>query len=119
LPSIAEGLGHSTKTLYVRLFTTALYFLLRDRIEHFSRVEIDLEYPGRDAQIREHLLNLLRRDGKQVEAAQIQFAYIGKKSPAHELAIQSLRGDKRPDMVLTLGDVMGQFTSKAKEKLNG
>jgi hypothetical protein len=102
-------IGYSTRTLYIRLFTTALYFLLRERVENMSRIVIDLEYPGRDAQIREHLINLLRKDGKSTGRAQIQFARIGKRSPAHELAIETLRRHKVPDLVLTQRDLLSKF----------
>ena len=113
---VLRARGHSTKTLYFQLFATGLYFLLKERIESLTRVVIDLEYMGRDAQIREHLVNLLRRDGKVIDAEQIQFAQIGKVSPAHDLAIDTLRRRKEPDQVLTVEDILGQFRSKGKRR---
>lgn len=113
---ILRGQGRSTRTLYIQLFATGLYFLLKEGIENLSRVVIDLEYMGRDAQIREHLINLLRREGKAVEAEQIQFAQIGKLSPAHDLAIDTLRRRKQPDLVLTVEDVLEQFRSSRKRR---
>ncbi len=112
---VLRARGYSGTTLYTQLFATGLFFLLRDAIGQLARVVIDVEYPGQDNMIKVYVVNLLRRDGKQVEADQIQFAHIGKKSPAHELAIDTLRRRRKPDRVVTLEEIVGQFREK-KEK---
>lgn len=104
--------GYSGTTFYTQLFATGLFFLLRGAIEQISRVIIDVEYAGQDDLIKVYLLNLLRRDGKQIEANQIQFGLIGKKSPAHKLAIDTLRKREQPGLVLAVDDLIGQFRSK-------
>jgi hypothetical protein len=55
------------------------------------------------------LINLLRRAGHRVESDQIQFRWIGKKSAAHVLALETLRGDKKPDLTLGQEDLLGEF----------
>ena len=104
--------GISGPTLYVRLFATGLYFLLKGHIQQLSRVVIDIEYFGKEAQIKEHLINLLRRAGCVVHADQIQFQRIGKRSAAHVLALETLRGHSKPDLVLSKEDLLGEFRRK-------
>jgi len=101
--------GLTGPTFYVQLFATGLFFLLKDHIEVLTQVVIDVEYTGKETQIKEHLINLLRRAGREVEPWKIQFQQIGKKSPAHELALDTFRGDREPDIVLTQEDILGEF----------
>jgi len=96
-------------TLYYLLFATALYFLLKEDIEDIDQVIIDIEYRGKEIPIREHLINLLRRAGKRVEAHQIQFDWITKKSPAHRTAIQTFRGERAPDHTVSLNELLREF----------
>jgi hypothetical protein len=83
--------------------------LLRDHIEELEQVTIDIEFPGREPQIKEHLINLLRRRGHQVEARQIGFRAVGKQSPAHKLALATFRGDREPDRIVREEELLGEF----------
>jgi hypothetical protein len=103
----AQGL--SGPTLFTRLFATGLYFLLRDYIEHMSTVVIDIEYQGREGQIKQHLLHLLHRGGYAAQNEQIGFGLVGKKSQAHVAALSVFRGNVQPDLILTLRDLLGEF----------
>ena len=47
-------------------------------VEHLARVVIDVEYQGHEASIKEHLLNLLRRDWR---AARPEFLRDAKPEP--------------------------------------
>lgn len=91
------------------LFATALYLLLKDDIEHIDQVTIDIEYRGYESQIKEHLLNLLRRARKRVESYQIHFDRITKKSPAHKVAIQTFRGQRNPDHIVTREELLREL----------
>src|SRR5436309_2945288 len=62
--------GLTGQTLYTQLFTAVLYFLLRGHLDNLSCVIVDTEYVGKDAEIRQHLLNLFRRGGYRIEASQ-------------------------------------------------
>ncbi len=112
---VLRGAGYRARNLYIQLFSTTLYFLLRDNMQMISHVVIDLEYPGKDAQIRERLLNLLRRDGRIVEPEQIEFASVGKGSPAHKLALDTLRRREQPDLVLTVEYLLREFPRMRKK----
>jgi hypothetical protein len=57
----------------IRLFTAALFLLLKDHLHLISVITIDREYVGHDALIKDYLLNRFRRAGYQIEADQIQF----------------------------------------------
>ena len=70
-----------------------------------------MEYQGKDAQIKQHLLQL-RRGGYTVRSDQIAFGLIGKRSQAHIVAIGVYRGTLQPNLILTLEDLMGEFQDK-------
>ncbi|MFQ5855819.1 MAG: hypothetical protein ACE5LU_09280 [Anaerolineae bacterium] len=63
--------GKSGTTLYMQLFATGLYLLLKDHIQDLPLVAIDIEYSGHNAMIKQHLLNLLWRADVTVPAARI------------------------------------------------
>jgi hypothetical protein len=88
--------GFQPNTIYMRLFAIGLYFLLRDYIPSVQGVLIDVEYPGKEAQIKEHLFNLLHRAGVNTQRTSVAFAYIGKRSNAHSTAIAVFRENGTP-----------------------
>ncbi len=95
--------------LYYLLFATALFFLLRDHVEELDHVTIDEEYRGKEGIILGHLLNLLRRSDKYVEADRFSFRRIGKKSPAHRVALETLREEREPDKIISAEELLGEF----------
>ncbi|MFQ5854083.1 MAG: hypothetical protein ACE5LU_00355 [Anaerolineae bacterium] len=101
-----EGYG---ERMYYLLFATALFLLLRDCIEELILVIIDEEYRGKETMILGHLLNLFRRSGRRVKAEQFAFRRITKKSPAHRVALETLRGDRRADRVITAEELLEEF----------
>jgi hypothetical protein len=92
----------------VLVFSTLLFFLIRDHVGQLSQVRIDLEYPTYEASIKEHILNLCRRYNLRVKC-DITFGQVGKKSPAHEVAIQVYRGKARADRVITASEVLKEL----------
>jgi len=101
--------GKSGTTLYLQLFATGLYLLLKDYIQDLALVTIDVEYPGHDAEIKLYFLNLLRRAGIVVPAARIRFQHIGKKSGAHKRAKAVFTGATESDKVVGLGEILAEF----------
>src|SRR5262245_14904042 len=83
--------GFYTSNSYLQFFTVGLYFLLRDHISTVQQVVIDVEFFSKDNYIKEHLLNLFARQRRKVNPDKISFGYIGKKSPAHFLSLQTFR----------------------------
>ncbi|MFQ6014280.1 MAG: hypothetical protein ACE5NP_02405 [Anaerolineae bacterium] len=93
--------GKSRRAATVLMFAACLFLLLRDHMEHLAHVVIDVEYPGKDAHIRGSLLYHCRRHRIKVHKDQIVFHQVGKKSPAHELALAVYRGEERPDQEIS------------------
>lgn len=92
--------------LQVRLFAASLFFLLKGHINEHTTVLIDREYIGLERDIKKHLLQLLRQDGIQIDVSQICFTHIGKKSPAHDLAIATYRRKSMPDRIIGAAEML-------------
>jgi len=101
--------GLSGQTLYFQLYATGLFFLLRGHIQYLLRVVLDNEYIGQEGQIKQHLYNLLQRTGINIEKEQVHFTSVGKKSPAHILALSIFRGQSSADLTLTAEDLLREF----------
>ena len=96
-------------SLYVYLFATLLYLLLREKIAKLSHVTIDIELPKHEPEIKGHVVNLLRNDGVRVDREQLSFSRITKKSPAHRLAHAIYGGFVEPDEVIGAEDILAKF----------
>lgn len=99
-------------TLYNQFFAISLFLLLKEDINKFSTITLDYEYVGREQKIRDYLINILRRRKYTISYDQIHFSHIGKKSPAHELAIATLRGIEKPNKVIKSEEILREFKSK-------
>jgi hypothetical protein len=93
-------------TLYIRLFAAGLFLLLRELLTTADRITIGVEYPGHERDIKRDLLLLCRRAGGTVDPSVIHFAHIGKKSPAHSLGLETLRGKRAPDETITTRELL-------------
>jgi hypothetical protein len=91
-------------------FATLLYLLLRDTLRYTKSVTIDTEYSGYGPTIKEHALNLFRRHGTIVPRDTMSFHQIGKKSPAHHLAISVFRGETKPTREVGAAEVLAEFS---------
>ncbi len=91
------------------MFTVGLYLLLKNHIKDLKQAIIDIEYPGHEAKIKEHLINLLHRAGVPIKPDIIQFGYVGKKSNAHRMAIAVFSGKTKPDKVIEAIEVLQEF----------
>ncbi len=101
--------GEAGTTLYLKLFIIGLYLLLKEHTRDITYVTIDVEYPGHEAKIKEHLLNLLRRAGITASEANFGFQYIGKKSKAHDKALSVFTGATRPDKTISFREIVREF----------
>jgi hypothetical protein len=93
----------------IRLFSAALFLLLREHMDEITTVTIDREYTGHDSQIKDHLVNLFRRTGRQIEADQIRFGNIGKKAAAHCVTIDTFRGRRKPDRIIGEKELLAEL----------
>jgi hypothetical protein len=94
------------KYIYIRVFSALLFLLLEHEIGKLSLVVVDPEYPGYEADIKDWVLTLCRRNVVPVLRDQIMFRQVGKKSPAHELAYQTYKGKLQPDRIITAEEVL-------------
>lgn len=97
------------KSLYIILFSTLVYFLLKNKVGDLSRVTIDTELSGHEGTIKEHVINLLRRKKIEVDPSIFNFWQVGKKSPAHKLAWQVFNGLIEPDRKITTEEILAEF----------
>ena len=89
--------GESGRTFYLKLFAAALFLLLKDYLDQLEIITIDLEYPGKEVEIRAMLLDHIWKTDPAFSKEQIVFRGVGKKSPAHQKALAVYRGEEEPD----------------------
>ncbi len=94
------------KAIYMRMFAAALFMLLGPRAQQIGRVVIDIEYEGREAEIKARLIRLAYRHNVQLAPRQITFRAIGKSSPAHHAALAVFRGETPADLVVRASDLL-------------
>lgn len=104
-----RGKGKLETRVYVQLFAVGLFLLLRRNSQALEQIIIDMEYPGHEAKIKEHLINLFQRTGIKLNPAKIQFDFVRKKSNAHKLAIETFKGKVAPHQVIQLGQILREF----------
>ena len=104
--------GQAGKTIYMKLFAIGLFLLLKDHIRRISEITIDLEYPGRNAEIKLYLMNLLNRAGVSYDPTTIHFGQVGKKSRAHLAAIGVFVGKKKPDKSVTAEEILVEYLKR-------
>lgn len=88
---------HKTKTLYLRIFCAGLFLFLKDHLPDLDQIIIDIEYLGREHDIKALLLRLIWKLDPNFDPDKIQFAPIGKDSPAHIRAYAIFAGDNTAD----------------------
>lgn len=93
--------GHNRQTAVNMTFAAMLALLLRDVIERTDRVIIDDEYTGHRGSVKNQMLQYLRKMEIEVRPGVIVFGFVGKHSPAHELAYRVFRGKMKPDHYVT------------------
>lgn len=94
--------GKLGKPLYLKLFTTGIFLLIKDYLNQLEQVTIDIEYQGQEGDIKGMLLYYIRRLVSSFPKEDIVFRRITKKSPAHHKAIETYRGNLKPDHEVTL-----------------
>lgn len=107
-------IGFTGNTFYLKFFSICLFHLLKDHITISTRILIDQEYIGNESLIKSDLLNILRRSNYKIFSDQICFGYIGKKSPAHYLAIETLRKNRTPHKEILPEDILKEFRPQKK-----
>lgn len=94
------------KIIHILMFSDLLFLLLQDHIENLDLVTIDPEYEGYEATIKNRRMAHCQKRGIIIHADQISFNRVGKKSPAHELALSVFRGNVAPDSEITAKELL-------------
>jgi len=87
------------------VFAALVALLLRDVVKRVDLVIIDDEYTGHRGVIKFQVLYYLRKLGIEVETEVITFGLVGKRSPAHHLALSVLRNQRTPDRYVTFEEL--------------
>ncbi len=100
-----RGRDKTKRGITLLLFSACLFLLLRDHLKQIERVTIDVEYLGKDADIRGNLLYHIYRHGLMLHKDQIAFRPLGKRSPAHTRALAIYRGEYKPNRRITTDEL--------------
>lgn len=88
-----------------KTFTILIFLLIKDDLMEIQHISVDLEYPGRDYLIKDYLLRMIR-EHRSFDKRDIVFTKVGRKTIAHQLAINIHRGHVKPDIVVTKKDII-------------
>jgi hypothetical protein len=95
------------KQAYVFLvFAACIFRLLEPHLAGIGDVVIDNEYPGHEADIKAMLLNWIWQRLPEFDKDRIQFGYVGKRAPAHQLVLAVHQGRTLPGRVLHAEDIL-------------
>ena len=91
---------------YTRIFCACLFLLIENHAERLDSILIDTESPGKNGLIKSMLIGYLSKFGIEHSKMRIHFGFVGKRAKVHEVAIETYRGKRKPDQVITLEDIM-------------
>jgi len=90
----------------LRMFAAGILLLLEGQMGSITSLTIDTEYEGKEGEIKGLLLRFIHRWVPEFPKGAITFQRIGKRSPAHRLAWETHRGERQPDRVVTLEELL-------------
>lgn len=90
------------KTYVYDIFAALIYLLLSHH--PITDVQIDKEYPGHEAKIKERLIQFFERNKRQ--APLISFGLIGKKSEAHISGLLVFQGKSKASEIVKAEDIL-------------
>jgi len=97
--------GRERRVSVHMVFAALVVLLLRDVVKRTDLVIIDDEYTGHRGIIKFQVLHYLHRLGTEVETEVITFGLVGKRSPAHHLALSVFRNQRPPDRCVTFEEL--------------
>jgi len=109
LITVMRPLDYPKKTFIFKIFAGLIYLLLRDE-KDIKDVVIDKEYPGQEATIKNLLLGLFRKQGRNIPL--IDFTNIGRKSRAHIAAWEVFQGKRDANMIIKADHVINLLYKK-------
>jgi hypothetical protein len=95
------------KSFPVVIFAVTVFLVIIKSKYKFQTLVIDIEYPGHENTIKNIILTHCRKF--KLNEPEIYFSNIGKKDPAHILALNTFRGKIKPSTPLYFNDFKGFF----------
>lgn len=93
------------KDIHYRLFAILAFYCIRNYLTRIELIVVDIEYEGRDEDIKRNLLRLIWRIRPNFDKKLIKFSRIGKESNAHKVAYQTFAGKLAPNKIITKKEV--------------
>jgi len=97
---------HTVRSCKVRLFAACLVILLKDVFPKANQIVVDVEFESWDRDIKLMIGNISRKLGIKIDLNDIDFIFVGKKSRAHEVAVNVFRGERDPDREIGLEELL-------------
>lgn len=102
--------GKSKERAQLLLFAAGVFLLLEDYLDQLERVEIDVEYTEKDADIKSFLLRLIWARSPTFEPERIIFRRVGKGSPADKKARAVREGRDKDYRQITAKELLSLVT---------
>lgn len=87
----------SPKFFYLEIFCALVFLLFKKYFFEISAIVFDQEYIGLENEVKLRLIKMAKKHGVKFDKEKISFKRVGKKSPAHILAIDIFRKNKEID----------------------
>lgn len=101
-----SGRGISGPTRTLRIFSAALFLLLKNYLDDATSIIIDDEYSGRGNDIIHLLLRFIWKVEPDFPKDRIEIRMITKKSPAHKKAWATQQGVMKPNKIIKAGEFL-------------
>ena len=90
----------------LKIFSACLFLLIKDFLDEIDILIIDIEFSGREGDIKGMLLRHIRKIRPDFSKDRIQFQNIGKKSKAHIIAYKIYKREAGADRIIKAEDVL-------------
>lgn len=89
------------KQIKYKLFCIGVYYCIERFLRKLELIIIDDEYHGRNNIVKSILISYIKENYRDFDEKMIRFSQITKNSNAHHVAIETFRGEHKPNEVLT------------------
>jgi len=105
LQVLRQHYGH-LKNWFLKIFAALLFLLIKDFIDKIDNIVIDVEYSGRDSDVKGMLLRHIRKIEPSFPKDKIAFRNIGKKSKAHLIAYGIYKKKAKSSKIIKAEDIL-------------
>lgn len=110
LISTLKEIRKPNKTYAYDIFAALIYTILSKNAT--TEVEIDREYPGHEAGIKERIIQYFEKNN--LKTPQVSFGLVGKKCKAHLYGLSVFQGKSRATSIVTAQDILEVILSTKK-----